>query len=192
MQVEREANRCKGACFLGFRDVIRERYGEAVWLEVVGRLDGELRAALTNDVLVANGWYALGWYAQLHRVAREVLATNGELARDVGRLSTYRDLRSGPRRVLVELLSPQALVRNAHRVFGSYYESGRLTVDEAVAGRARARWSRCRDFDRNIWEDVFGGCVGALEAAGARDIRLERVAGGEDGDEDAAIVATWG
>lgn len=191
MALELGVNRCKGVCFLDFAEIVREQHGDDAWARIQQGMDSEVRDALTHGAIVVGGWYPLSWYRHLHLVAQEVLGADISLATTVGRLSTYRDLVSGVNRLLVRAMSPQTVIARAAHVFGSYYESGRVAIVEKEETRVRARWTHCAEFDRNIWADVFGGCVGALEAAGARHVSTARVDGGDDGDEEAVVDLVW-
>jgi hypothetical protein len=191
MTIEIGVNRCAGACFLSFAEIVREQHGAAAWGRIEAALDAELREALQHGAIVERGWYPLNWYRHLHTVAQQTLGQDVVLAATVGRLSIRRDMTTGASRLLVKVLSPQTIIAKAAHVFGSYYEGGRVSILEKNGSRVRVRWTHCADFDRNIWADVFGGCVGALEAAGARHVVTSPIDGGGDEDEQAVVDLTW-
>jgi hypothetical protein len=159
--------------------------------KLFAELSGELGESMRNHSLIQGGWYPLTWYCDLHRVAQQITGAGPELARRVGRVSSIEDLTGGLYRVLLRAMSPQFLLKAGSRIFSKYYETGTMIVDESGSGYARARFTHCKGFDHNIWEDVFGGCEGALIACRATNIRINVLSGGGDQDEDALAECRW-
>lgn len=146
--------------------------------------------ALRYGAVVASGWYPLEWYTALHAAARAAGAPPS-FAREVGRVTTHRDLTTGVLKLVTRALTPAIMVSIGSRTFNRYYEVGHLEVTSPAAGRARLAWTGCVGFDRNLWEDVLGGCLGALEAAGAQDAHVAWTSGGSDGQDHATATARW-
>ncbi len=191
MTLPPSTNRCKGTCFTDFRAVVVAQHGADAWERIAGALDRDLGDPLQYGAIVTGGWYPLSWYRHLHEVTHRTLNVGLEFSREVGRASTVHGLTRGLYKVFLKIVSPQFVVTNAAKLFNAYYERGAMVVDEKRAGLLRASWSGCAAFDQVIWEDVFGGCLGALEAAGARDVRLRLLGGGLDGCETAELEAAW-
>jgi hypothetical protein len=189
--VHRDDNRCKGICFLSFAAVVRERYGESRWQEIITHLPAEFGEPLRLGGITCAGWYAVAWYRFLHAAAQEVLGGGRGLAREIGRVATRNDLGTGVYKIFTRVASPSFIVSGAARLFGKYYERGTMSIVESTDVLARAVWQGCIGFDQNLWEDVIGGCVGALEAAGAKNALVEVVSGAGDTDDNAVAIVRW-
>jgi hypothetical protein len=138
----------------------------------------------------SGNWYPLAWYADLHRAAQKAAGAGPELARTIGLEATKDDL-SGIYRIFLLVVSPEFVLSKAPLLFNTYYDTGTMAVSEAMRGRARAQFSGCTGFDRNLWLDLQGSCQAGLEAAGARDVVISLTAGGGDGDATMEIEARW-
>jgi hypothetical protein len=182
-------NRAKGVVFHTFFDVLRSRHGEPAVKSVLASAPEELAHALRYGAIVKGGWYPLGWYCDLHRVAFAV-TSDARLAYTVGYDSTIADLQSGILRMVLKAVNPGFALTIASAVFNRYYELGKLHVDSRDHGCA-ARFEGCVGFDRNVWQDVLGGCEGGATAAGARDVRLVQLSGGREGDTSCSIELHW-
>lgn len=184
-------NRCKGIVFHTFVDVLGKEHGQEAVAETLTSLSDELREMFTFGAIVKGGWYSLDHYCELHRSAQRVTSVGESLAHTVGRISTHDDLRAGIYKIFTRVLAPAFVISKAPLIFNRYYEQGRMIVDETRDGMASARWEGCVGFERNIWLDVFGGCEGALEACGARNVRRRVVAGGRNGDAASTLEIRW-
>jgi hypothetical protein len=191
MTVKSGDNRCKGSCFHDFKSVVCRVHGDPSWPKVLSRLDREVADAIRYRAVVSGGWYPLSWYHHLHIVTHMTLDVGFEFSREVGRLSTIHALTTGLYKVFMKVVSPKLVITNAPSVFGSYYERGRMIIEEKRSGYVRASWTHCVDFSRAIWEDVFGGCLGALQAAGAKGVQIRVLGGGRDGSDNGELEAKW-
>ncbi|MBI5510997.1 MAG: hypothetical protein HY903_19725 [Deltaproteobacteria bacterium] len=191
MTVGEVENRCRGVAVAGFATVLAKHRPAGDRDRIVAALPPELREALGPRGLDLAAWYPLSWYKTMHAVTQQVLGVGVDYAREVGRLTMRDDLGTGIYKVFTRFLAPGYVVASAARVFGKYYEHGTMTITEHAEHFARAEWSGCRDFDRNVWEDLFGGCIGGLEAASAKNVQVEVLAGGKDGDVSAVLEARW-
>ncbi len=185
-----EENRCKGTNFLDFLRILRQEGGEAREAECLTRLGEEARRALRYGAIVRGGWYPIAWYRDLHATAQAIGMGPG-FPRTVGRVSTLQDLSGGIYSAFLRIVSPAFIISGSARLFNRYYESGTMRVEESREGYVRVRCDGCHGFDRNIWQDVLGGCEGALEAARARELRIRIAEGGGDGEAQAAIEAYY-
>jgi hypothetical protein len=179
----------KGVSFRAFLRFLEEREPASV-PATLARLEPELAGALRQGLVFTGNWYPLRWYRALHAAAQGATGCGLELAHDKGFAGVTADL-SGIYRMFLAVVSPEFVIRRAAKLFSTYYDTGAMTVLASERGRARARWSECAGFDRNIWTDVFGGCEAALTAAGGRQVRVRVVSGGGDADETAEVQATW-
>ena len=164
--------------------------GAAAKNDVCMASSGELGKLLRYGGLVVSGWYPVGLYCELQALAQRVLQHGSELARRIGYLNLKRDL-SGPYRVLVFFLTPEAIVSGTPRMMQHYWRGGKVRVTEARDGMAAAHFSGWHGFDRNVWLDVIGAAEAAVEAAGGENVRTRVVSGGRDGDHALELELRW-
>jgi hypothetical protein len=180
----------KGVSFRGLMGALTRLHGADALDRALAFVPDELANAVRFGKFVSSGWYPLAQYRALHAAAQRATGLGPELARALSREATLQDFR-GIYRVLTAVLSPEFLIRRSPSLWRRYYEQGELAIPEAVHGRARAVFTNCTGFDRNLWEDAIGGCIGVLEACGARAVGVELVSGGGDGEVAMTMVATW-
>ncbi len=75
--------------------------------------------------------------------------------------------------------------------FRFYVEHGQLTIREIGENEIEVRFRDCRGFDEALFQDLTGGVEGSLIATGGRDIALEHVSGGKDGDTHLTVRLRW-
>jgi hypothetical protein len=157
---------------------------------MLGKLPADLREAIRYRRITGEMWYPLSWYRALHAAAQDATGMGRVLARMLGRETTRADF-SGVNRVFLFVLSPQALLAKAPRVYEQYFTTGTVSTPEIRRGQARVRFEGCKGFDRNIWDDMTGSVEVLVELAGGRDVRVEIVSGGDEGDVDTEMTLTW-
>jgi hypothetical protein len=117
-----------------------------------------------------------------------------DFARNMGRDVLLHDL-GGVYKIFLIVVSPEYMLSKAPLVFGSYYDTGKMEVVEHGKRYARAVFSGCTGFDRNLWDDMIGSCEGALMAAGAVEPFSRVLRGGgtvnPDEDPDAEMEMRW-
>lgn len=182
--------RAKGVNFRTFIKVLRKLRGERVAEAALDLAPDELARSFRAGLVFSGNWYPLAWYAELHRAAQRASGAGPELARTIGLEATRDDL-SGIYRIFLLVVSPEFVLNKAPLLFNTYYDTGTMTVSESSRGWARARWSGCTGFDRNVWQDVVGSCQAGLEAAGAKDVTMTVMTGGGDGDAVMELESRW-
>jgi hypothetical protein len=182
--------RAKGVNFRTFLKILRKLKGDRVAEAALDLAPPELARNFRAGLVFSGNWYPLAWYADLHRAAQKAAGTGPELARVIG-LEAVKDDLSGIYRIFLLVVSPEFVLGKAPLLFNTYYDTGTMTVTNSARGRARAQWSGCAGFDRNVWLDLQGSCQAGLEAAGARDVVINLLAGGADGDTTMEIEARW-
>jgi hypothetical protein len=123
----------------------------------------------------------------LYTTAHSVLNATPDFAFSVGREGTLQDFR-GIYRLLRFVLEPQSVMKRAPAVFGRYRRPGRLVIEAAERGFARAHFEDCVGYDTFLWHEIAGGSVAVLEVCGASDLQwtIREVAPGE-----AVLDARW-
>ena len=185
-----ERNRCRGLCLVP----VIERAEREAWPGFFEELRGvspELAQLVEAGCIKAMHWYPVAWYRDLYVALAQAVPNVEAVAREIGVSSTRHDLEKGPFRSLLKVASPAFLMERAPSFFRAYVERGRLEVKAEGARRLLLCFSGCIGFSAAIYQDVIGGCEGALLAAGARGVTIELLGGGQDGDEQATVLASW-
>jgi hypothetical protein len=182
--------RAKGVNFRTFVKVLRKLRGDRIAEATLDLAPAELARNFRAGLVFSGNWYPLAWYADLHRAAQKAAGAGPELARTIGHEAVKDDL-SGIYRIFLLVVSPEFVLSKAPLLFNTYYDTGTMAVSDTARGRARAKCTGCTGFDRNLWLDVQGSCQAGLEAAGARDVTINVVTGGADGDAAMEIEARW-
>lgn len=181
--------RGKGTNFRGLVGALRAGYGEDALEAILAEVGGEVTDLVRGGHLAAGEWYPVEWYRRLHHAARKVLGRGTDLPFELGHSMMCSDL-GGVYRIFTLLATPKMLLSSAARVFGAYWTAD-LEILESDRRSALARWSGCVGFDENIWCDVMGGSHAVLESAGGKHVKIERLAGGLDGDASLDALVTW-
>lgn len=140
--------------------------------------------------ILASTWYPLAWHGALMRAIRSATGEGPELIWALGRESTAADL-SSVHKLFMGLLAPHTVLNISPRLFGNYYDTGKVEVVESRKGSAVVEWRGCRGFDANLWTEILGGCEALLGAAGATDIQIERQHGGTNNQDFMRASADW-
>jgi hypothetical protein len=183
------AGEWKGLSLRNYPKVLGELHGPYAVDHMMTLLPGEVREALVRGTIVAGGWYPVQWKCALHDAGRKATGEPG-LAWSMGREMTLRDLR-GIYRTFVRVVSPRFVLSFGAQLFSSYARPGSMRVLESRKGFVRVAFEGCEGFSRDLWQDVLGGCEGALVAAGANTVRLRVESGGREGSSSAQCVAWW-
>jgi hypothetical protein len=180
----------KGVAFRSTLNALRGVRGSDAVAATLDQLEAPFAESLRLGGLSASAWYPLASYRALLAAARRATRSGPELLRALGREASLTDFR-GVYRVVAFVLSPQRLIAQAPRAWALYFDSGAIEIVEAREGMARARYTNCAGFDRNVWERAIGGSLGLLEVCGAQHVRLRVVSGGGDGDDSLDLEARW-
>lgn len=180
----------RGVPILSLLAAIRALHGYDAVNRMMGRLPPELREAIRYRRVTSSEWYPLAWYGALHSTAQQATGMGRDLAKLLGRETARADF-SGIYRFFLLVLSPQALIAKAPRVYAQYFNVGSLTAPEVRPGSALLVWRGCAGFDRNIWDDTTGSVEALTELTGGTNVRVTLELGGEDGDMDTDMRVAW-
>jgi hypothetical protein len=181
--------RTKGVGFRNHVVHLGRLRGEAVVERTLGLFDAPLAQQLRERLFFSDEWYPLAWLAQLHAAARAATGEGTELARRLGYESVRGDLR-GLYSVFLLVVSPTFVIGKSAKLFSTYYDTGTMSVEPVDRTCVKARWVGCAGFDENLWTDVLGGCEAAMDAAGAKGLKLTILDGGGRSD-GLRIEARW-
>lgn len=183
--------RVKGVAFRTIDVCYAELRGHEARDRAIDGLEPALRDGFRYRTLLASNWYSIEWYKACLRSFRAVRQEGPELVREIGKLAAKHDMAGVHKQLLAKLISPQALLGMAQRVFNRYYETGDFHIAESRPGFVRACCTGCLGWDENMWSELAGSCESLLEVAGAQHVRLRLTSGGRDGDDDAEFEARW-
>jgi hypothetical protein len=183
------ARQVKGLSLTHWLQSFERLHGAEMTATLQARLPADLRGAIDHG-LDPSEWYPLEWFRALCAAGREVTGEGLEMITRVARISAAAEF-AGIHRLLVLFVSPQRLLRIAARLFGRYYSSGSVTTAPRGLAGAEVRWVDCAGFDENLWRDCWTATMVVIEMCGGKDVQLEPVAGGGDGDDHATVIFTW-
>jgi hypothetical protein len=179
----------KGLAFRGMLGSLRRLQGEDALKRTVDILPAELAKTARADLFVTQTWYPLADYGELLRAMMTACSSDHELIQKLSREAVLQDFR-GIYKILTFVMSPEFMMKRGPAIFSRYYDTGALEV-EATPGKAIARYSGCKGFDRLLWLDVLEGSATVLEVCGAKELQTKYVSGGRDRDDSCVVHFTW-
>jgi hypothetical protein len=183
--------RVKGVAFRTIDLCFSELRGAEVRARSHMLMHPDIGRVYRDGLVLAASWYPISWYRDAFRAFRAAAGEGLELPRSIGKRAVVHDFRGVHKQLLAKVVSPQMLLELGHRVFNTYYDTGRLEVIESRRGYAKVRLTGCLGWDANMWSELSGSCEGQLEIAGARHVRLRNLSGAGDTDVDAELEAHW-
>lgn len=182
--------RAKGSNLVGLAWAVEQRFGQPALGRVLSALPEECRALLIGKRLSVGGWYPLSWYRDMLRATLSETKQGPQLVWALAH-DFVREQLSGLYRPLLSALSPHWLFSFPALIFSRYFDTGRLVVPENRSGFVRGEWRGCTGFDLLVWNATWGGSQAALELAGAKQLVLRVLEGGQDGHDFAVAEARW-
>ena len=174
-----EEIRLKGSVLWGVIAALEPVVEPAARERIITDLRGDFGEGVHTKSIIATGWYPIAWH-------REIL---GAIVRHEGQASLRAAVRKSTRdnvstihRLLVRVISRDALLKQGDRVFSSFFEAQTTSTRES-AKLSRVEWSGCRGFDANVWRAQAETVQELLEMAGAKIKRTRVVSGGADADD---------
>ncbi len=182
------AVRIKGQAFVGFQSALSKRCGPLAVPAVLKALPSDIAHALESGEIVSVGWYPIDWYAKLQEVARA--AFGSAISRDIARDAARSDVTTIYRFIL-RFLSPQTLMGQSARVFRLFCDGGACTVEKTEARSATLLYTGIPGANRGFWDNVLGGSETIVELCGGRDVAVQVLDGGGDGDTTMRCEIKW-
>lgn len=180
----------KGVAFRSVFSSLGKLRGKLAQQSALAAFGEDLKNGLGYGAIVSGGWYPIAWYKELFQVIRKSTGEGKDLVHAIGRQCTRDDM-AGIYSMLAKLVSPQSLFALSQRLFSSYYSVGQVEMVESRRGYSHARWSKCYQFDENMWTEILGSCVQLLEIGGAENVRARILSGGLDGSDVMEAAAHW-
>jgi uncharacterized protein DUF2378 len=168
---------------------VSERFGASSLAGVLRALPDEDRRLLEGGVL-ASSWYPMPVFLRFMEEAEKQLgAQEPDLVRQMGRASADYGVKT-VYKIFFKIGSPEFIIGRAARVFGSYYDTGTMTVVETAPGRAvldLAGFAGAPQF----CERIRGWMERTVELAGATGLRSEHTRCVHRGDDRCRFEGTW-
>ncbi|MCI0636274.1 MAG: hypothetical protein L0206_20525 [Actinobacteria bacterium] len=180
----------RGIVLKTYREVLRERFGEGGLGDVAGALEPETRD-LFGSMIIATEWYPNRHIVNLYEtIVRVHYGGQPEGIRELGRISAKRDLR-GVFKIFVVVVSPQYLVSKTASVWSRYFDHGRVQIMDQRRGFCRGKFFDVLSYSTAFWHEILGSCIGAIEAAGGKNVVVQIVSGGTAKDSTMESEIRW-
>lgn len=181
--------RVKGTAVLASIRYVKENLGEDVINGVLAALPEDDRKALGGHLL-ASAWYSMPAFLHFMEEAEKQLAgKEPDVLRKMGRASADYSLTT-VYKIFFKVGSPEFIIGKAARVFGSYYDSGKVVPVESSPGRAAfdlVEFQGAPPFCARIG----GWMERTLELAGAKDVRVHHPECLHRGGPRCRFEGTW-
>jgi hypothetical protein len=171
-------------------EVLHELFGAEVTSRITASLEPEFRRLAESGGLLPSGWYPVSWANELYRVAMQMLPSVLDLPERVARRGVERDM-NGIYGFFARLLSPEFCIRQAPRIFGTYYRGAKLSAQVTAPGHAELHFVDCIGFSRSLWRDAVAASSRVFEESGARRVQTRFLEGGGEGDSTARVTVRW-
>ena len=179
----------KGTAVVASVRYVRERFGEAALRRVLGPLPTDERLVLEGGIL-ASSWYPMPLFLHfMQEVERQLATQELHVIRRMGQASAEYGIK-GVYKVFFKLGSPEFIIGRAARVFGSYYDTGRIVVAESRAGRAVLDLSGFEGAPQ-FCERILGWMEKTVEMAGAKNLRSGHPRCVHRGDSTCRFLGDW-
>ena len=181
--------RVKGTAVVASMRYVSERFGAGALTDVLGALPEEERSVLEGSVLAAS-WYPMPTFLHFMQEAEKKLgAQEPDLIRRMGRASAEYGVTT-VYKIFFKVGSPEFIIGRAARVFGTYYDTGKLTVVETRAGRAILDLEGFEGAPQ-FCARIRGWMERTVELAGGKDLRSQHTRCVHRGDVLCRFEGTW-
>lgn len=168
---------------------VKERFGGDALQRVLAALSDDERKVLDAGIL-ASSWYPMPLFLRFMREAeRQLAAQEDSVIRRMGAASAEYGIK-GVYKIFFKMGSPEFVIGRAARVFGSYYDSGRIEVVETRAGRAVLDLHGFEGAPQ-FCERILGWMEKTVQMAGARDLRSDHPQCVHRKDRACRFVGDW-
>lgn len=179
----------KGVAFRSVLAILAQLRGEPFVECVLRKMSTEQAHALRYTV-VQTGWYPIALYRALWAAILWECPDGYTFVRTVGGAAIRRDV-GGVYRVLFKVLSIDSLLTLSSKLFPYYYDTGSIRNERIAGDRIRSIYEGCVGFDRAMWEELAGSCAELIRMAGAKDVHVGIVRGGQDHSSACVMQIEW-
>ena len=179
----------KGRSIGEYLNTIKDLFGADARRKVEEKLPAET-LAIAADKALQKKWVDIAHLEAVYQAMIDELF-DGDVSRveEVGRHKVRNDI-SGPFRVFLKVVSPQYLASHFESFWRLYNDTGSVKLLEQ--GKKSAHGAVYFEKPHPaFWRDILGGFAGALEAAGAENVKVQVLHGGEKNDSMMEFQVTW-
>jgi len=181
----------KGSALISTVRFVQERFGQAGLRKVVDALDPGDRAIVDAGILVS-AWYPFDLLLRVMRATGRMDAGKTPfLYREMGRASADYSLTT-IYRIFFKIGSPQFTLARATRVFGNYYDHGKM---EAIVNDRGHAVVELTDFDEpapEFCERLWGWMEKTIQLIASRElVTAAHIACVHRGDPTCRFEGTW-
>lgn len=149
----------KGTGILSTLEFIKMKFGDDAIEKIMPKLSEEEQEVL-NGAIVNPEWYPFSIYVNLTRYMDQVFGVGDlTLAKEIGLWAAEHDLKT-VYRVFYKLGTPQFIIKQAGRIFSTYFDRGKLNIVESEKGRVVAE---LEDFPVDVHPAFLQRVCGSME-----------------------------
>jgi uncharacterized protein (TIGR02265 family) len=179
----------KGTAVTASIRYVNERFGADAFRRILRFLPDADRQILEAGVL-ASSWYPMPLFLRFMQEAEQQLSPKEpDVIRRMGAASAEYGIR-GVYKIFFRMGSPEFIIGRAARVFGSYYDTGRIEVVETGPGRAVLDLSGFSGAPQ-FCERILGWMEKTVQMAGAKNLRANHAACVHRGDAVCRFEGDW-
>lgn len=173
--------RAKGVSFLYARTYIVAKYGQETWEKVVQSMPPASKEVWAYSLLVTNE-YPFEAFKDMMSSLTRVLKT----AKDAELAAIYEYIADQSLnrmyKMFFRLAYPSFVIKNYPSLWKMFFNAGRVEVPVAEKGHATVRFLLPEIFNDWLPPACLGYSKKAVEMAGGRDLKLDRVSSGKKGE----------
>ncbi len=159
----------KGSAILSTLEFIKERFGPEAIEKIKPKLSEEERSVIEGSI-VQPGWYPFSIYVNLTKYMDQIFGVSDlSLAKEMGKWAAEHDLKT-IYRIFYKLGSPLFIIKQASRVFATYFDQGAFNVVSEGKGQVIVELTDFpEEADLVFIQRVSGFMEKTLELSGAKE-----------------------
>jgi uncharacterized protein (TIGR02265 family) len=184
--------RIKGGVLLSRLRFLRDRGGEALVGQVLGRLSADDRSVL-QGFLLPTSWYPLDLNLRLDQAIADGVSPQApdEVFREMGRVSAQANLTAGAQAAFVRPNDPHGLLSQAPTIYRHYYAVGYREYERLTERSARIRTYNAESVTATDCLTIAGWHQRAVELCGGKSVKVVEEKCRAKGDDHCAYRIEW-
>lgn len=180
----------KGAAVKSIYDYIKnkqpQRYQE--WLMTLP----ERSKLIMSSQIISSEWYDLHFGVILPTQSAGKLFFDSEIdaAWQLGRYSSDLALK-GLFKIIVKMASPGFIISRASQILTSYYDQGKVTIDERNSNHVKLIFSNFGQGMQILYNRIGGWLENTFEVIKLKNVRMELHVETQNGEEVAIMIIDW-
>ena len=180
----------KGSAIISSINFIKDKFGDEGLDKIKESLTDKEREIL-SEIILQPIWYPLDLYVNLTHKIDSILGTGDlSIAKDIGKYEAEHDLKT-IYRIFYVLGSPEFIIKQAAKIFSTYFQDGDLRIAESDKNNAIAELYNFPSLDQAVLHRISGFMEKTLELSGGKNptavVRLEF----RDAKKIAVYICHW-